>query len=341
MEEVEKTPYDAAAAPVDGRAHMSIQTEENQLEEIKDKATEADVSTQTEDVDDKPLPPLFMPKPIGRDQQTSIEAGELFDFNLSVEPILEVLIGKTLDQALTEVLEEQELKALKAQRMWYEQQKAAELAQVQSLEAEAKRKFEEKETRLREARSRQLAEQRVAEKNAAQLMAKHFLLTLQDNTMNRLEASGHFFDPVRRDVEHSFLPWLLEHTSAAVGARLAARQSVDALLLSAMENAQRQIDTKRRIERETKAKAEADRLAAIAKAESDRLTAIREAAEKAERERLAAIAAEEALQKRALEEAENAAKAKAEAKAKQKAALAEQKKKRESELRKQLGALTE
>ena len=47
LEEVEKTPFDAATAPVDGRAHMSIQTDENQLEEITDKPTERDFSTQT------------------------------------------------------------------------------------------------------------------------------------------------------------------------------------------------------------------------------------------------------------------------------------------------------
>ena len=39
---------------------------------------------------------------------TQIEDYELFDFVLEVEPILQVLVGKTLEQAQTELREEDE-----------------------------------------------------------------------------------------------------------------------------------------------------------------------------------------------------------------------------------------
>jgi hypothetical protein len=38
---------------------------------------------------------------------------QLFDFDLEVKPILEVLVGKTLEQALMEVMEEEELDTLR------------------------------------------------------------------------------------------------------------------------------------------------------------------------------------------------------------------------------------
>ena len=42
---------------------------------------------------------------------------QLFHFDLEVQPILEVLVGKTVEQALLEVMEEEELAALRAQQV--------------------------------------------------------------------------------------------------------------------------------------------------------------------------------------------------------------------------------
>jgi hypothetical protein len=45
---------------------------------------------------DRPESPLFVKAKTGRDVETQIESGDLFDFDLEVEPILEILVGKTL-----------------------------------------------------------------------------------------------------------------------------------------------------------------------------------------------------------------------------------------------------
>ena len=42
---------------------------------------------------------------------------QLFDFDLEVHPILEVLVGKTVEQSLLEVMEEEELANLRAQQV--------------------------------------------------------------------------------------------------------------------------------------------------------------------------------------------------------------------------------
>ena len=52
--------------------------------------------------------PEYKPLEPGVDVSTQIEDCELFDYILEVEPILQVLVGKTLEQAQTELREEDE-----------------------------------------------------------------------------------------------------------------------------------------------------------------------------------------------------------------------------------------
>ena len=64
---------------------------------------------------------------------------ELFDFNEEVEPMLNVLITKTLEQARMEVLEETELEIIKNQKKEYEEIVNAELIIAQRYEAAEQR----------------------------------------------------------------------------------------------------------------------------------------------------------------------------------------------------------
>lgn len=83
-----------------GRQHAVLQTE-LYLEELADKVEEADAHAQTDVFLDRPSTPLFIPAKTGADVATQILPGELFDFDLEVRPILEVLVGKTSEQART------------------------------------------------------------------------------------------------------------------------------------------------------------------------------------------------------------------------------------------------
>lgn len=53
-----------------------------------------------------------------RFSSTSLCFLQLFDFDLEVKPILEVLVGKTMEQSLLEVMEEEELANLRAQQVY-------------------------------------------------------------------------------------------------------------------------------------------------------------------------------------------------------------------------------
>ena len=138
---------------IPGRMHMEMQTEDF-LEELTDKPVELDAETQTQAFMDRPASPLFVPTRIGQDMVTQIMPGDLFDFELEVEPILEVLVGKTLHVAMLELMQEEELDAIRRQQQEFELVRKIELAEVQRLEAEARRKAQEKERRVIQERKR-------------------------------------------------------------------------------------------------------------------------------------------------------------------------------------------
>lgn len=69
---------------------------------------------------------------------------QLFDFDLEVQPILEVLVGKTTEQALAEVAQEEELATLREQQRRYVELRDAERAERQRLAAQDLRLHQEK-----------------------------------------------------------------------------------------------------------------------------------------------------------------------------------------------------
>ncbi|KAJ4461006.1 putative Flagellar radial spoke protein 3 [Paratrimastix pyriformis] len=135
-------PTPSTPEPVAGRKHIEIQTEQY-LEELSDKVPEFEVATQTDFFLDRPTSPLFIPAKTGVDAETQIE-DDLFDFDHEVEPILDVLLGKTLEQAMLEVLEEDEIHAIRLHRDQMQQTRLAELAAMQQMEEAERRKVQEK-----------------------------------------------------------------------------------------------------------------------------------------------------------------------------------------------------
>ena len=63
---------------------------------------------------------------------------------MEVKPILEVLVGKTVEQSLLEVMEEEELANLRQQQRAFEELRNAELVEQQRLEEQERRHREEK-----------------------------------------------------------------------------------------------------------------------------------------------------------------------------------------------------
>lgn len=87
---------------------------------------------------------IFFLAKIGVDVSTEIDDGELFDFDSEVQPILETLIGRTLQQALNEVIHEEEVAELREQQQRMQATREAELAELRRLEDKEKKLQSEK-----------------------------------------------------------------------------------------------------------------------------------------------------------------------------------------------------
>ena len=100
---------------------------------------------------------MYIPDQDGVDKGIQLENRDpdLFDFNLEVEPILQVLVGKSIEQARIEVIEDWENLCLQKHKADYKQKKEAMLMQTQRMEAQQQRRDDESNRRMLQARLNQ------------------------------------------------------------------------------------------------------------------------------------------------------------------------------------------
>ncbi|CAN0172984.1 unnamed protein product [Ectocarpus fasciculatus] len=223
---------------------------------------EREADTQTDDFQERPQTPDFVPKKTGVDAWTQIEVSDkLFNFEAEVQPMLAVLVGKTLEQARIEVEREHELLCIREAATALVHQRAEEAQQVLELKeaaVEAEKKKEELRRRQREeANRRRLAKEKVA---CLQLVRQVLPLSL-DRAFEQLSAKSWETQSVQQ-VKKVFLPWLFGRVAADLGQRSSVLDALDSLLESvdeAAETARNQRIQDR--DREAEARREAARVA--------------------------------------------------------------------------------
>ena len=232
------------------------------------------MGVQTDAALNRPPAPLFVPAPSGVDAVTQILPGDpdLFDFDFEVGPLVDVLVGRTLEQSLAEVAQERELAAIRARREEFEAVRGAELAEVQRLESEVKRRYAEKTRRVEQERERVAREASVREKIAAAAFARSYLAAMRRNVFAALHTSGHFYDPLKRDIMQ-WLPTVFNAVAERTASvRATAESVVEALLGDALAGAAGRYGAIV----EAKRVAEEERLAAIAEAEAEKARKVAE-----------------------------------------------------------------
>lgn len=190
--------------PVQGRRHMEVQTDDY-LEDLDDAVFEQEQTTQTDPYDDKPPPESFQfPHPYekrGVDKEIGV-AFELFDFDTAVEPILQALMGKSLDCGQSEVLEEEELKLLEAYQKQFTQERTDLFEDIRQQEEAANKFNENKIAHVERERARLAKEKAVARKVASINTARNYLANLHSTVIADLENAGVFVDPARNAVRN-------------------------------------------------------------------------------------------------------------------------------------------
>lgn len=79
-------------------------------------------------------------------------------------------------------------------------------------------------------------EKETAEKLAAKAFAKSYLTDLVPSVFNNLKENGYFYDPVERDIESGFLPWLMEQALGDLDNIVLGRNMLDLIIRHVVAN---------------------------------------------------------------------------------------------------------
>jgi len=189
------------------------------------------VEAQTDEFLPEPPPDQFQPQKTGVDACTQVEDGELFDFNYEVDPILDVLVNKTLEQSIMEVEEESEMEAMREFKdEWYQRQDTMMKDWQLQVDEEWVR-WRKKEQVMREKREEKRREARVLLKIQAMTAAKAHLSKLVPNAVNDLQEVA-FPDMKGMAINRIFLTQLLGGVHTEVHSQIQAERCVGELLAS-------------------------------------------------------------------------------------------------------------
>ena len=121
--------------PKPERVHQGIDIFRNLIEEEK-KVVMVDLGIQSDEIeyDEIENEKKFLPQKLGKDEGTQILDGDLFDFDQDVQPLLTVIVGKTLEQSLLELEQEQEIENLRQAKLMYSKKRNDDSKRIKNLE---------------------------------------------------------------------------------------------------------------------------------------------------------------------------------------------------------------
>ncbi|CAD8104526.1 unnamed protein product [Paramecium sonneborni] len=186
------------------------QTDPN-VEELTDKPPRHQKESQTEFIIEKVVLRLFMKEKTGIDQETQVwDDGELFNFEYEAEPILQVLVKKTLDLSRMEVLQEEELREMKEKQEYYQKLKQMEMAEQDRLEEKELQIFNENLLLKNKYQNQTNRNIKIHEKLVSRALSKQYLQKCVRQTIQKLNENGYFRDPVETQLIVEYLPWIFQ-----------------------------------------------------------------------------------------------------------------------------------
>ena len=176
------------------RRDERVQKEEEEERPESPVLKPIEIKEKVEDIpyffEDRPKTPKYIPPPKGKDEETQIIDGELFDFEMEVRPILEVLVGRSVIQAQYELIEEYERDEYLNHKKNYERKREFELNKIQRIESKYVRQEEEKQRRFKQKEQRKINDIIMQKKLMSNVFSKHFLKNLKGNTFRHLKERG-------------------------------------------------------------------------------------------------------------------------------------------------------
>ncbi|XP_058460726.1 radial spoke head protein 3 homolog A isoform X2 [Malaya genurostris] len=212
---------------VRGRKHENVQTEKY-LEELFVRPPEMDAGCQTDLFLYRPPSPPYVPQNVGQDVATEILEGELFDFDAEVQPIIEVLVGRTIEQALIEVLHEEEIAEMKRQQQQIMAIREAELAELRRLEIEDRKLIAEKERRILQDKIAQSLDKEMQERITASKLLQGRIDDLLPDVLDTVENIKSEKD--RNEFERQVAPWVAKEVAQEIGRMIDSKELLEDII---------------------------------------------------------------------------------------------------------------
>ena len=209
---IKQTPYDIRPAAT---ARIEVDLSYFLTDQRSVKPPEKDCNTQSDELKPRPPSPPYIPKKTGIDVATQILDGELFDFNYEVQPILNVVINKTLEQAQLEVEEEYELEAMHLfKKQYYERKRLEEDENLAELKREEEA-ITKKEGELKQKRDLYAKKERLLRTLQSLALAKTYLSKVVPNSMDDLYEQNLAPEVLTHQLHFNYVDWLAVRTAQA------------------------------------------------------------------------------------------------------------------------------
>eukprot|EP01038_Epipyxis_sp_PR26KG_P005743 gene5743-7930_t len=200
-------------------------------EQRENKPKSVSVENQTNEFLSLKKEEPYVPRKTGVDRSTQVEdVAELFNFDLEVAPILEVIIDKTLEQALFEVQSEEELRCLEEVLEGFYKEKDAEDAWIKSKQEQEI--FKSKEVAQKIEQLERLKESEIITKNkvAGLHMMQQLLPQIVEDISSENIQSALWKEPDKQMVESDILPFITNDCAKCTNAYAKAGDLLDELL---------------------------------------------------------------------------------------------------------------
>lgn len=155
------------------------------------------VDTQTDKFQELPPSPKYVPKKTGRDVSTQVEDGELFLFDREVLPIVDVITTKTLEQAMLEIEEEEEISKIQQYKKEYAERRQKEDKAWRAVVQKEVDIITKKNKLLEEARKREKAKIELLHRVQAYNIARTYLSRISFNSLEFLYNNGYYHNTER------------------------------------------------------------------------------------------------------------------------------------------------
>lgn len=158
---------------------------------------------------------LYIPKKTGIDAFTQVENDELFNFDREVEPIVQVLITKTIEQGLLELEEEIELQNMQKFKMDYVRRvlskNEADWNKIVDVESD---KIMHLRTNISKLETTQIREEQLSKKIASKQMSFNYLRDLETNILDNLESRGRYRAPPQDKFKNGLMDFITKEVVA-------------------------------------------------------------------------------------------------------------------------------